>query len=203
MDDFEEVYDEWVDNIINTQPLTTSRLADFGNVIDVNQRIVNHIYSIRRHLELDDLDNTQNDRWLNRTSNNRNNRFHPYRRQQPRDSDYNNRSFFDILSSSLEEGLLEMMLQESNDDTTTTFDDVKVTLDKEEFNKLKCEVINLDNMDSYKLRECNICIEEYKKDDEVIELSCKHYFHKECIKNWLCDEKVTCPVCRKDIRESV
>lgn len=194
MDNFDDIYEEWVDNIISN-PLTTSRLREFGDVIDINQRIVNHIYNIRRHLELNDIEIDDNER-TNRSYN----RFHPYRRVRQPNSNQGE-TFFEILRSSFGQGLFEMVLQETNNDTNTTFDDVKVTLDQEQFNKLKCDIVNHDNINEYKLRECNICIEDYKEGNEVIELPCKHYFHKECIKNWLCDEKVTCPVCRKDMRE--
>jgi hypothetical protein len=92
---------------------------------------------------------------------------------------------------------------ENYNDNDTNFDDVKVTLTKEQFDTLPCEIINSDNENVYKTLECNICMDEYKQDDKVVKLFCKHYFHKDCIKNWLCDERVTCPICRKDIRETL
>ena len=50
--------------------------------------------------------------------------------------------------------------------------------------------------------ECAICLCEFKEDQEVTPLPCdiRHYFHTECIKNWL-KEKTKCPLCNKEIKE--
>jgi len=177
MDDFDEIYDEWVD-AVNSTPLTSSRLNEVSDVIDINTRITNHIYSIRRHLEISESDSI---------------RYHPYRRTT------------NMFNSTLINNLFGILLEGTNLDTNldTNFDDVKVTLTKEQFDTLPCEIVNSDNKNTYKTLECNICIDEYKQDDSVIKLFCKHYFHKDCIKNWLCNERVTCPVCRTDIRETL
>ena len=38
--------------------------------------------------------------------------------------------------------------------------------------------------------------------DEVIELSCNHEFHEECIKIYLKEYNCKCPLCRIDIEEN-
>jgi len=45
--------------------------------------------------------------------------------------------------------------------------------------------------------ECGICLTEYNQGDQIIELPCsgKHYFHSECITQWLQVSGV-CPLCR-------
>ena len=179
MDDFDEIYDQWVDAINNT-PLVSSRFNEVSDVIDINNQIINRIYSIRRHLEINE-------------NNNHNNRYHPYN---------NIRRNMNAFNSTLINNLFGILLEGTENYNNTNFEDVKVTLTKEQFDKLPCEIINVDNENEYKT-ECNICIDEYKLDDKVVKLFCKHYFHKDCIKNWLCDERVTCPICRKDIRETL
>ena len=40
--------------------------------------------------------------------------------------------------------------------------------------------------------ECLICFEVINENDKFKKWNCKHYFHKECIKNW----NKNCPTCR-------
>ncbi|KAH8745125.1 hypothetical protein F5883DRAFT_371632, partial [Diaporthe sp. PMI_573] len=48
--------------------------------------------------------------------------------------------------------------------------------------------------------ECTICIDEMNLGDEVTVLSCKHWFHGECVVLWL-KEHNTCPICRTPIEK--
>ncbi|KAI9475044.1 hypothetical protein LPJ78_002887 [Coemansia sp. RSA 989] len=43
--------------------------------------------------------------------------------------------------------------------------------------------------------ECGICMDEYKNNEEVMILPCKHFYHLECIDHWL-KMNGTCPICR-------
>jgi len=43
--------------------------------------------------------------------------------------------------------------------------------------------------------ECSICRDEYKLDESVKELPCKHLFHPDCVDPWL-DLHDSCPICR-------
>jgi len=45
---------------------------------------------------------------------------------------------------------------------------------------------------------CAICQEKYAKEDHVIELPCKHNYHKDCCMPWL-KERNTCPLCRANV----
>ncbi|ODQ65996.1 hypothetical protein NADFUDRAFT_51266 [Nadsonia fulvescens var. elongata DSM 6958] len=48
--------------------------------------------------------------------------------------------------------------------------------------------------------ECIICLEEYVIGESmVMRLPCGHDFHVDCIKQWLINEKRTCPICKQDI----
>jgi len=50
-----------------------------------------------------------------------------------------------------------------------------------------------------KLTECNICIEEFKPEDTIVEsVSCPHIFHEKCAKKWFKINKA-CPICKKQI----
>lgn len=44
--------------------------------------------------------------------------------------------------------------------------------------------------------ECNICMEEKNKG---IKLDCNHIFCENCLKEWLTNNKKTCPTCRKEV----
>lgn len=48
--------------------------------------------------------------------------------------------------------------------------------------------------------ECAICMIEPDAAEEVILLSCNHYFHPECLEPWL-QTNATCPKCKQRVRE--
>ncbi|KAF5404945.1 hypothetical protein PHET_01655 [Paragonimus heterotremus] len=43
--------------------------------------------------------------------------------------------------------------------------------------------------------ECSVCLEKYHPDDEVITLTCFHFFHSRCARDWF-SKWNTCPLCR-------
>ncbi|XP_004710053.1 E3 ubiquitin-protein ligase RNF133-like [Echinops telfairi] len=49
---------------------------------------------------------------------------------------------------------------------------------------------------------CVICFEPYKADDIVRILTCKHFFHKDCIDPWILSHG-TCPMCKCDILKAL
>ena len=60
-------------------------------------------------------------------------------------------------------------------------------------------------LNSYKLYDklddsCPICREEYQRNQSVIELTCKHIFHRRCLLPWVSSHS-TCPVCRFNIKK--
>jgi hypothetical protein len=179
MDDFiENLYEEWIDEF-NLTPLTTERFSDFDEAIRLNQRLVNNMTNVRRRIMEGDFTNVQNIY---------NTRIHP-------DQTFW-RDFFNIV--------FDMNAGWNNlDDDSDNFEDVKITLTQDEFNTLNKKTVDKNNLIEYESKECNICMDTYKIDDIVIKLGCNHLFHVNCIKNWLCKEKITCPVCRKDVREYI
>lgn len=45
---------------------------------------------------------------------------------------------------------------------------------------------------------CSLCLEEYKNDENITRLFCKHYFHLDCIKVWVMRSNC-CPLCRHKV----
>ncbi len=90
---------------------------------------------------------------------------------------------------------LDGVVMELNlEDLQQSLEDVEITLDKESFSKLNC--IKTKKTDE----SCTICVENYKKYQNLIVLDCNHYFHKRCIKKWLTKQSSKCPLCRTDTR---
>jgi len=44
--------------------------------------------------------------------------------------------------------------------------------------------------------ECAICLSQFGRSDDVVDLPCKHTFHRDCVLRWF-REKTECPVCRR------
>lgn len=45
--------------------------------------------------------------------------------------------------------------------------------------------------------ECCVCLCGFEDEEEVSELSCKHFFHKGCLEKWFLNRHYsTCPLCR-------
>ena len=96
----------------------------------------------------------------------------------------------------------------SVNDMYDNYEDVKIILNEEQFNKLTMlEYSELEETDS---KECLICIDEFINTDEITKISpsvkikeldcgCNHVFHKKCIKSWLCEHSNKCPVCRVEV----
>ena len=45
--------------------------------------------------------------------------------------------------------------------------------------------------------ECTICLDNIE--NNCIKLECGHYFHMNCIRNWMLRRNTTCPICRSQI----
>lgn len=49
------------------------------------------------------------------------------------------------------------------------------------------------------ISSCTICLEKYKNSDIILEFNCgQHFFHKECLKNWI-KKSEYCPLCKYDL----
>ena len=45
---------------------------------------------------------------------------------------------------------------------------------------------------------CSICYCSVKEGEELNLLPCKHYFHTDCLKEWVVKERV-CPLCKQEV----
>ncbi|CAD8051424.1 unnamed protein product [Paramecium sonneborni] len=68
-------------------------------------------------------------------------------------------------------------------------------LTKQQIKQLPKRILNQDNIPEDK---CSVCLFEFKEEEKVRELPCKHIYHSNCIKNWLQNNK-QCPLCKTEI----
>lgn len=167
---FDEMYERWIDEV-SRMPLRNNNASsrNVARALEINNQLIQNLYSIRRHLEMQEYEDEY---------------------ELPNLPRFQINEFFAMM-----QGMFEEIINNRNN--TVDMEDVKVVMMEEDFNKLPSRQI--EETETGK-KECNICIEAYRKGDNVIELPCKHLFHKECIKQWLCKEKINCPVCRHDSR---
>jgi hypothetical protein len=78
-------------------------------------------------------------------------------------------------------------------------EDVLVTLNQKDLNKLNKYILTkkLDN------NKCMICFDCIDIDQEVIELTCHHIYHSNCIIEYLTKYNYKCPYCKKELGEPV
>ena len=58
--------------------------------------------------------------------------------------------------------------------------------------------INDENLIKNEIKNCAICLENYKIGDKISYLPCFHSYHSKCIKKWLKCSKI-CPLCKKEV----
>ncbi|CAD8153517.1 unnamed protein product [Paramecium pentaurelia] len=51
-------------------------------------------------------------------------------------------------------------------------------------------------------RQCSICCNQFQKDELIMQLPCKHIYHKSCVDSWL-QSSTKCPNCRSDVLEAL
>lgn len=199
--DIEDLFKDFVNDIAEI-PFQT----EFTNSpeYNLNQNIINHIYNIRRIIELypeneeysdeiNDIENPDFDSVEHEHSELNTDWFPqiPINISLNTQTDQTNMfdSLLDILNQSLENTL-------NTFDNFDNLEDVKVTLSDDEFNKLETpkDISLLQN------KQCNICLDDFSEDDfnakTLIKLKCNHIYHRYCIKTWLLQQSTKCPVCR-------
>lgn len=76
-------------------------------------------------------------------------------------------------------------------------EDVLVTLDEDELNKL-----NKLNVTEKQDSRCTICLMDIDVGESMIKLGCSHSYHSECLEKYLKEYDYKCPVCRADVGKS-
>lgn len=205
---FQDLYEEWIDMINENVPLRPDVLSlEVESALNVNQQIITHMHNIRRHLELDDFDPIPSVSSIFQSSTVNPQPLLRYDIDTLENllgmqitGNRNSITIGNSLASEMFQGVINLLV--NNEYTPTdTLDDVKVVLTTDEFNKLDQLEVSKEKLQDYINKECNVCIESYKEHEKVTRLPCQHIFHEECIKNWLCNENVKCPVCRSDTRQ--
>jgi len=75
--------------------------------------------------------------------------------------------------------------------------DVVVTTNEDSLQSLGLKVVTESNIQD--IGKCSICMTNFEIDDKILDIECKHNFHKECLEEYLKKYNHICPICRQDI----
>ena len=183
-----------VDNILNYSFHNDNNDNSNFNESNYNNNVIN-INRNRNERVIFELLNRNNNR--NNIVNNNNNNNLNVRRRRRNSMNYNRTEIFNftISSGSSDSGYNSRSNSsiDSNDDKN---DDAHINdiIDK------NCVISKIKR--TRKLAEdkkkCLICLENFKKGDNIIILPCIHIFHSDCIKNWM-KKQLLCPICKNKI----
>lgn len=72
---------------------------------------------------------------------------------------------------------------------------------KKTLNKSQIDLIISEKYGEKKRNEnvCSICYSAYQETDSIRILKCNHFFHKDCLDNWLLNYNNNCPFCKIDL----
>ncbi len=73
-------------------------------------------------------------------------------------------------------------------------EDVVVTTDEKSLDRIKTLKITKEMNE-----KCTICMDDMKEGEEYYNLTCKHIFHIDCIKEYLLNYNHQCPLCKEEI----
>lgn len=94
--------------------------------------------------------------------------------------------------------LLYSMLNIQDIVNQDNMDSVCVPLTENQIELLKISKYNNESEIS-----CSICQNDIVLDSEIIELPCKHIFHKDCVLPWVKEYHHVCALCKADIRDGL
>ena len=90
--------------------------------------------------------------------------------------------------------LLNFLHNVMNGDIQQPMEDITVTTDEKSLNKIQTLKITKDINE-----KCTICMDHMKEGEEYYNLTCKHIFHIDCIKEYLLNYNHMCPLCKEEI----
>jgi len=70
---------------------------------------------------------------------------------------------------------------------------------KQVIDQLPMKKITKDIVSKEGAQECSVCKEEFKEEEDVKEMPCKHLFHNDCLLPWL-KQHNSCPTCRFELQ---
>ena len=127
------------------------------------------------------INSNNNSRYINNCQININNNININSRQSNENNNNNNVFHFSIDESDFENNFSNVNGESANDKSI-------------QFNSIKLE--SIDKLGPEK-KNCTICLENFEKNDKVINLDCLHMFHDNCIKTWL-KKNNYCPICKNE-----
>ena len=113
------------------------------------------------------------------------------------DDDYNRTSFGGYTSDNIQMMLIFILFISFCSSFMHMFNDC-IKCIKYRYDKFKLKIYRVNSNDNLLLDECSICLERYVVNDKIINLDCRHSFHKGCLNEWLKNNN-TCPQCRENI----
>ena len=124
----------------------------------------------------------------------------PQTYNEPVLSEQSDNSIGNMIFNIINSGLSYAQRNEFQNMLQTEMNSIPIILDSNVLNSFELkkysEVKESDN------RLCTICLVDHDNEDIVRILKCNHFFHKDCIDEWLNKHSYKCPVCRCELGSS-
>jgi hypothetical protein len=102
-----------------------------------------------------------------------------------------------------QQNILHMLMNSITNIIPQNLVDVNMVLQEYDVDQMKCmkysQWLHENEDQEYHPTECTICLEKYSEDDVILQLPrCIHIYHNNCIRPWLLENSIKCPVCRTE-----
>ena len=195
-----------LNNITNNITNNSNILTDLDNIVHsytetLNERDANILNNV--HASFNNIINSNSDTYNNNHSNNVINSYNDNSNDNGNDNDNYERllSFVTInntLFNSNNYNYSDDSEDEDNDGTIyfNNLEDVPIVLTNVEFNIFPKKTVTNRYISLLNTSKCTICLDNYVLKEKYTTLLCNHNFHEKCIKKWLCEKSIHCPICR-------